>query len=429
MHPRGRLALTLCLFAGGLSLGSCSDSSSGNFSQFPGFEEWRASYPPSNAVPDPEAMELAHRFRPRFYLPDGIEGPISFYRDYIAQGFLTLSDGSKKHDVNREDLNQARDDPKAVFRHIPSADPTPRMAVYARVDEAKSPIPGEEPWLFITYTLAFRTSGLPYGLSAGTGALLGLVRNLDDWHQLDNYTAVYLALDASRTPVAVTFQQHNYTRTYLLGLEEGPGVLPRPADGRIPVDVAIRSNELYPHLPGKIRRRAVSFLDEKAVQYLIADGSPPLLSADDITDPVRKIDPPICFLPPSDAFYTFTGWLGRKRLMPGSSGPPGADYNTIPAFKPLHIQLAASHWWEGDTLFPEVFLSASPWDQDLDTVEDYLAPLFERFAQMRSEAQPTLPPITSDPPLVNPDGCPEPGAKGSARRAKDKAGRLFAYSG
>jgi hypothetical protein len=59
-------------------------------------------------------------------------------------------------------------------------------------------------------------------------------------------------------------------------------------------------------------------------------------------------------MPPSDAFYVFQGWLGERRRIPGRSGPPGADYNTLPAFKPKAVQLAAFYWREDDPDYLEV---------------------------------------------------------------------------
>ena len=50
---------------------------------------------------------------------------------------------------------------------------------------------------------------------------------------------------------------------------------------------------------------------------------------------------------PADAFYTFKGFLGARRRLPGRSGPPGADYNTLPRFKPLAVQFAISYWRDG----------------------------------------------------------------------------------
>ena len=406
MHPSRRRALSLCLFAGMVPLSGCDDGRTGNFSIFPGFAEWRTAYPPSDAIPDETEQQLLLRYRPRFFLPDMGEGPISFYRDYIGQGHLVRADGSVDESVTRETLNAARLETEAVFKHRPGGAP-PKMAVYARIDHAPPPVADKEPWLFLAYTLIFRSSGLPAGLSTAAGGLLGLVHDLDDWHQLDNYTAVYLALDATRRPRAITFQQHNYTRTYLLGTEERPGILPFPADGRIPVDVAIRSNELYPHRPERTRRRAVSFLDHKGAAYLMGDGRPPFLSADDITDPAREIDPPLCFLPPRDAFYTFRGWLGERRSLPGASGPPGADYNTLPPFKPLQIQLVASHWWEGDNLYLETAGGESRWAQSAESIEAYIAPLAARFASMLTEIRANLPVGSGSENPPPPVHCPE----------------------
>jgi hypothetical protein len=77
--------------------------------------------------------------------------------------------------------------------------------------------------------------------------------------------------------------------------------------------------------------------------------------ADDITDPAVDVDYELHFLPPADAFYTFKGFLGGKRLLPGRSGPPGADYNTLSAYKPLHRQMIAFHWRDGDADYVKWF--------------------------------------------------------------------------
>ncbi len=112
--------------------------------------------------------------------------------------------------------------------------------------------------------------------------------------------------------------------------------------------MAIRSNELYPHQSVRTRRRAVSFLSPESAGYLVNGDDPPWLAADDITEPAREIEPELVFLPPSDAFYVFQGWLGERRRLPGRDGPPGADYNTLPAFKDRAAQLTAFYWHEGD---------------------------------------------------------------------------------
>ena len=177
-------------------------------------------------------------------------------------------------------------------------------------------------------------SGLPAGLPAAAKASLGLLANLDDWHQLDHYTAAFVVLDAGERPVALTLQQHNYLRTYLVGEAAEPG-----RDGRFDIDVAIRSNELYPHLPARRSRRAVRFLGPDEAAFMMGYGARPMMSADDITDPARTVDYELAFLPGSDAFYTFQGYLGERRLLPGRDGPPGARYNTLPRLKPLPAQI------------------------------------------------------------------------------------------
>ncbi len=313
------------------------------------------------------------RYRPRVFLPAGNEGPIDFYRDYVAEG--QLFDGAGRlvsAAVTPALLNAHKRDPKAVFVHTPGR-AAPRPVIYGRIDRADLELPGcaaPLPVAFLTYNLVFRHSGLPAGLAGWQTVLLERVADLDDWHQLDHYTALTLALaphgkedGKELTPFAVTFQQHNYQRTYLLADLGGPGRLALPPDGRIGIDVARRSNELYPHQPGRVRRRAVAFMSPESARYLVEGVDPPWLAADDITEPVRRIEPELRFLPPADAFYVFQGWLGARRLLPGRDGPPGADYNTLPAFKSKATQLALAYWAEGD--------------------QDYLARLGQLFANGR----------------------------------------------
>ena len=72
------------------------------------------------------------------------------------------------------------------------------------------------------------------------------------------------------------------------------------------------------------------------------------MSADDVTDPDRTVAYELAFLPGADAFYTFHGYLGERRLLPGRDGPPGARYNTLPQLKPLPAQILGGYWREGN---------------------------------------------------------------------------------
>jgi hypothetical protein len=345
-----------------LLLVACPDQ--GNFSQHPGFAEWYAANPPEDALPNPNERALLERYRPRVFLPQRHEGPIDFYRDYVAGRLYDGRGQLISADVTPGVLNAHKADPQVVFVHEPSGAPA-QPVMYGRIDRAELALPecsAPLPVTFLTYHLVFRHSGLPVGLPWWQEAALGAAADLADWHQLDHYTALSLALApveaGALAPFAATFQQHNYLRTYLLGEREGRGRLALPADGRVAVDVAIRSNELYPHRAGPTRRRAVSFMDADSARYLVSGERPPWRAADDITAPAQEVEPKLAFLPPSDAFYVFQGWLGERRALPGRDGPPGADYNTLPALKPKALQLAAFYWYEDDPGYLDLLAAA-----------------------------------------------------------------------
>ena len=341
----GRLGLLALWLAAALA--GC-DGRRGNFSQHPGFSAYFAAYPPGSAAATVEEQGLLRRHRPHLMLPHGQGGPIDFYADYVAHGALT--DGAGRLVTTRvppEVLNAHKDDPGAVFVHRPGRRPT-TPTVYGRVDRETVAFPTaagvvSEPFTFLTYHAVFPLSGLPGGLPGWQAALLSLVASVEDWHQLDHYTAATMALNRDLVPVAITLQQHNHLRTYLLGDD-----LLLPPDGRVRIDVAVRSNELYPHVPGRTRRRAVSMPDPAAVRYLMTGTRPPLLSADDVTESVAEAEYALAFLPPDDAFYRFQGYLGERRWPRSREGPPGADYNTLPGLKPRGAQMLAFYWRDGD---------------------------------------------------------------------------------
>ena len=318
-----------------------------NFSQYPGFAEYFAANPPAGVAGESD-QALARRHAPRFHLPAGHEGPIDFYRDYIAHGHLVTGGGVRIEGPTPDELNRHRDDPMAQFVHVSAtaAGTVPRPVVYAGVERTNLGAPRgadgtAEQFTVAVYHLVFRVSGLPAGLPASVAASLGLFADLDDWHQLDHYTAAFVVLDASERPVALTLQQHNYLRTHLVGETVEPG-----RDGRFDIDIAIRSNELFPHVPERRSRRAVRFPSADAMAFMMGYGTRPFMSADDITDPAATVDYELAFLPGSDAFYTFQGYLGERRLLPGRDGPPGARYNTLPGLKPLPAQVLGGYWRE-----------------------------------------------------------------------------------
>lgn len=338
------MALLLALAVG---LAGCGNGRS-NFSQEPGFAEYFAKHPPASTAAGPAEQALLRRYRPRFLLPPGHPGMIDFYLDYVPEGHLTDGAGRRvTGPLDRLALNAHKRDPEAIFVHEPSGRAgTP--AVYGRVDQEDVAFETEagrvlEPFTFLTYHAVFRHSGLPAGMLGWQEWLIRLVASPEDWHQLDHYTAAILALDRGGKPVALTLQQHNHMRTHLFGRD-----ITLPADGRVVLDVAIRSNELYPHQPGRVLHRMMGTPGSTSLRYLISGEKRPLLGADDITEGGTEPDYRLQFLPPDDAFYVFQGFLGERRRLPGRSGPPGASYNVAPALKPPGLQLTAFYWREGD---------------------------------------------------------------------------------
>lgn len=321
------------------------------FSQLPEFKEYYKKYPPRETEPTVEEKNLLHRFRPRFFLADGQEPFIDFYQDYITYGYLVGEKGRIiSSNVDRTLLNKHKNDPDIVFIHTYKHSQTTPV-VYGRVDYDRLKVDSQSTieLTFLTYNIVFRRSGLPAGLSPWKKSLLGWIGSVKDWHQLDHYVSVTLALNRQSQPVAATMQQHNYQTTYIFA--KG---IHLPPDGRIKLDVALYSNEMYPHSKKRTEHRAVQFLNSESVYYLITGDKKPLLAGNDITQGTNDIEYRLEFLPPDDAFYLFQGKLGESRILPGRDGPPGADYNTIPALKPKATALVTFYRREGDMEFIEL---------------------------------------------------------------------------
>ena len=332
------------------------------FSQLAGFAAIRAQR--GDSPPAPEERELLERFKPVLFIAPGEEGPLDFYRDYIASGELRSGDEKNVfQNPSRETLNQFRRDPHAVFIHRPDGGPVHPVA-YGGIHRAILTLAAGEirPVIFLSYHFAFRHSGLPAGIHPLLSALANLAGDSRDWHQLDHYTAAFVALDESRKPFAVLLQHHNYMRTYLVG---GDAAFPPDAPPRL--DAAVSSNELYPHRAERTERPAAGFIGPRTVDYLAGTrDTPPFLRASpDITEGKIRVEYGLEFLPPDDAFYVFEGRLGEPRRLPGRDGPPGAIYNTLPALHPPEAALPAFYWEPPDAEFARIIREdnpANPWD-------------------------------------------------------------------
>lgn len=372
---QGLCAMGLMVLVAGCTLDDA------NFSQYPGFDAYLSAFPPADEPASERERGLLKAFRPRFYVAADETGPISFYDDYIAEGRLYDATGELvATDVDRRLLNEYRDDPQALFIHEPvSEGGTPVVAARAGTSELQLPgMEAPETAVFLHYNLVFRHSGIAAGIPGWQRAALDLIADADDWHQLDHYAAVTLALVPERgvtvdkagpeelIPFAAIMQQHNYMRAYALVdgtvAAHHPGRMAVDADHHIAVDVAVASHALFPHTPERRRHRAVRFLAADSAEYLVSGDSEPLISGDDVTDPAREVDYALQFLPPSDAFYTFQGWLGERRCLPGRDAPPGALYNTLPPLQSERVQISVFFWYEGAADYPRDLA-----ELDLDT--------------------------------------------------------------
>lgn len=343
----------ICLMLLGLFLASCHHSEYGQFSLLPGFQEYYKSYSPADHPPTEEERALLEAHRPRFFLSEDAEPFIDFYHDYIAHGYLTDSVGNMvSRSVTSELLNEYSDQPGAVFVHEAPESSRTQQVAYGRVDYDTLVLPGgrEARLTFLTYNIVFRTSGLPEDIAWWQSLALRAVASLEDLHQLDHYISATIALTPMGKPIAVTLQQHNYQTTYIIGRG-----IELPGDGRLMFDVAMRSNELYPHSPGRTRHRCAAFLTPETARWLIKGEGRTTLAGYDVTEGSVEVEYKMRYLPQTDAFYTFLGMLGEPRTIEYRNGPPGAEFNTIPALKPRATALVTFYRrGEGDDEYIEL---------------------------------------------------------------------------
>ncbi len=335
-------------------LSACSGGQ--NFSQFPGFDQHFKSYPPGKTLPTDEEVALLKKYQPRVFTAKQQAGPIDFYKDYIAHGTLYVDGRKPFKNPTAAVLNEHRDDPDAVFKYEGNYKRPGTAVVYARIDYEQTSHQGKNyKFTFLTYNLVFPVSGILQGLGKLQSFVLALAGNLNDWHQLDHYVNVSVALLNSK-PVAMTLQQHNYQTTYMLNPESATET------PKLSVDVALRSNELYPHNSEMRQYPAVSFLSEKNIEFLTNGNNKPMMAGYDVTHGEKEINYDLKTLPQTDAFYQFKGSLGKNRLLPGRSGPPGADYITLPGLMPRYVRLVTGY--RTDSVETEIALFEKLFDRE-----------------------------------------------------------------
>jgi hypothetical protein len=333
MFNRLKLRFATTVLCSTVCLGACAGGES--FATRSGFTQYFEQYPPATTLPDQRQHALLETYRPRIFKAANQQGPVDFYQQYIANGVLEV-DGKKITTLDQAQLNRYKDDPGVLFNYRGNATPGGKAMVYARFDEDTLLHNGKSyPLEFLTYNLAFPTSGMLVGLGRFNSTVLRVAGNLTDWHQLDHYVGLSIALYREQ-PVAVMLQQHNYQTTYIINHN-----LALPDDNRVKVDIAMRSNELYLHSEQRVEHPAVSFTTKDNIEFLMTGNEKPFMAGYDVTHGEQEIDYQLQLLPQTDAFYQFKGHLGVSRLLPGRDGPPGADYVTLPGLMPRAVRLVS----------------------------------------------------------------------------------------
>ncbi len=351
------------------------------FADHPGFKEYYSDLC-SKSKPLPPITEddqdLLRKYRPRLILPPGGRYPIDFYRDYLP--YTVMRRYPEKTIVAQKvtpDMLKANQDNTWVYLDLQLdrfraagldrqpdlteqqySDQQRKPAVYGRVYRETVTFPKgkgdliSRDLIFLKYSTVFATSGLVANLPRGFEPLLRIMGlDLEDWHELDIFGAIYVVLDEKEIPIAVMLAQHNNHRTYLVGKD-----ISLPIDGRMAFDIALRSNEIYPASDntGPVKHRAVR--RTLYMKYLLSGEDPPLFRGYDITYGIRaggkEISYDLAFLSPCNPFYTARMMLGEPRPFLGRNigrnGPPGADYYAIPPLLPLGNLLKFSYLRDGD---------------------------------------------------------------------------------
>ncbi len=368
------IKLVVLIFLVGILFGSAAckgrEKAYMTFADYPGFTEYFKDSCPEGAperFPTKKERALLRKFQPRIVLPPGGQTPIDFYRDYLPFTVMRRfsDDEVVSQEVTKELLKKEASSRKVYLdfqekkfkEEMSERGPFP-PAAYGRIYREKVSFPSRQgkshmlDLAFLKYNFVFPVSGLASDLPFGYETLLRLAGlSPENWHELDNFIAVYIVLKGGISPIAVMLAQHNHHRTYLIGRD-----VSLPPDGRVRVDVARRSNEVYLDRgeKGPVSHRVVRWSFD--LLYLISGEDPPLFRGKDVTYGIkgggREVDCELRFLSPCDPFYRAEMMLGEPRPFfgryIGRDGPPGADYYAHPRLLPLGNLLKFSYLHDGD---------------------------------------------------------------------------------
>jgi hypothetical protein len=294
--------------------------------------------------------ELLRRFSPRVIVSrDGLL-PVDFYGFYLPNTVvrdLKNGGGVVKRGPSREFLKGIEREKRYYLDYTGPLRPCGQECgsyvgtAYGRVYRETARLRTgkgvkEVPITVLKYGFAFPFSGLPARLGPLREAAVRIAADPVRFHELDIHGAIQIILNEDGRPMALLLAQHNHSRTYVIGKD-----VELPADGKIRVCFAERSNEPYPCRDGQRLYRAVG--NPLHMAYVIDGRKRPFTSG---LDMVRgpgsggvEVPYELKFLPSRDPLYVSWIPLGaREKIFFFFSsfyrkGPPGMDLNTWAGLK------------------------------------------------------------------------------------------------
>lgn len=301
--------------------------------------------------PVEDDRELLHRFRPRIIIsPHGML-PVDFYEFYLPG--TVVRDAERNGDMleekpSRTFLKGIERDKRYYLDYTGPVAPCTECSNYIATgygrifrEEAsfrlKNGTRRSMPIIILKYNFVFPFSGLPKKIGFLREALARLVADPVQWHELDIHGAVHLILNETETPLVLLLAQHNHFRSYLISRD-----VRRPADDRVPVCFAERSNEPYPCPAGEVPVFFRAVGNPKHMPYVVDGTDKPFAAGEDKVYGTaaggKEIDYTLKYLPDKDPLYVSWINLGDQgRIFMSKNfyrqGPPGIDFNTWPALK------------------------------------------------------------------------------------------------
>jgi hypothetical protein len=323
------------------------------------------------ATNEAEKKQL-QKFLPRVFIAQNSLFPLDFYEDYLPKTVLKNKKGKVvDRAISREHLKAIERNPNFYLDYqgalekcqLPACAQDPRT-IYGRVFYQTMHAPtkyAQEPpisFMVLKYSLVFAASGLPKKMSWHKNIGLSILGDKENWHELDIHGAIHILVDRqTNKPLILLLAQHNHFRSYVIGKD-----VMLPADNRLNICVAHRSNEPYPCPSQKTEFRTVG--NPSDFDFVLGGSSPLFDGGYDIVESAANSaeqNLTLKFLPHRDPLYTSWISLGDKQKILGiipsffRDAPPGINMNTTPKLKKYTSIAKVWYFTEQDPKQRELF--------------------------------------------------------------------------